>query len=92
MQNVFAFTTWTFLVISLVGTGDKANKRMIQTHRDGKHAPLWYDFITYLVPIFVCASFGDFGKAFAWVAMMAVDLYHRDLYNTEIAKEQSEAV
>lgn len=80
IANLFAFITWASLFLFFFGNASKAMREtIIKTHRDGKHAPEWFDWITYLTIVFICAAAGHYGKACAWTFMMSVDLGHRKL-------------
>jgi len=77
VQNVWAFLTWITLFAYLVGLTDTVTKEIIKTHKQGQHAPAWFDFFTYTPVIVCCAAFGEYGKAIIWLLMATGDANHR---------------
>jgi len=75
ISNVFAFFTWAVFVLMILSTLE--SKAIIKSYQDGKHAPEWFDHLTYLPVIVMCAAMGHYGKAFAWSITYIFDLNNR---------------
>lgn len=79
VANLFAFITWASLLLFICGHYNKESRaRIHQSHRDGKHAPVWFDWLTYGAIIILCAAMAHYGKAAAWLFIMSTDLGHRE--------------
>jgi hypothetical protein len=77
-QNLFTFLTWASLPIFLAGSVGEGKKRIEQSYRDGKHAPLWHDWLSYGAIILICAAAGHYAKATVWAFCLSIDLNHRE--------------
>lgn len=78
--NVFSFLTWLlFCLVLLVGQSKAAKAASVKSHLDGKHAPAWFDVITYVTVISICAAGAVYWKAFAWTIIAFNDFANRKL-------------
>ncbi len=79
VKNIFNFITW-YSVISLFVMQVLAPKEdLIKSYKEKKHAPLWFDVVTYLPIIFSCAAFGAFWQATVWLLVASEDYNRRAL-------------
>ena len=75
--GLFNFVTWAVFVVMTLCLTPEAAKRIHESYRAGKHAPAWFDFITYIVPILFCAAFENYAKAGAWTIAVIIDFAYR---------------
>lgn len=95
VKNIFIFYTWfTFaarFMLVVVPNDNEGKVKYYSTYKDGKHFPLWFDYILYPTMIVILASQAFWFTAIAWTFTMFFDFSTRELSNKHFTKLQEES-